>query len=507
MFTREITTTSFVNEIANDALSYIEGQSFRGDISFTSTLRALLHNRVDKDKGLRLRFTQTNYTFEDVKTYGSTRDGLQLMFGIQANLKNDRNLLLIHSLTYTDEEDNSKTLEYVREKFCSIYGDDYIRAEDLSVYFSKLKLNIDFYISKDKQNAVILADRLNLKYMHAIQSIIPRLLPWYFENSPYTEEEKNLLLSLSKKTEVEYLDLIEKFAEKFDFRAIKIRKLLPNFESVFIRRQTEEVKSKVNHCDREIEDITCRFADLLRRKEDFLLRLIGLESRLEEKSDGEVMKYFLCNNSLYLESVSGNTLTFIVDTYLDEYDPEIFERYLNNKGSVLYRQRNGNYSQEEAEILLKAMFGEEACLRIKTCAAFQIDIGTLYVYGQRGYHYPTKFSNHLPNQHIHRHSCLGGNEKEIVECLANGDFILAIEQCASSARNFNMSDGVVADEFMAEIYSSAAKKFLELPDGTMVSPREALDWLTAKSKEAEEVVEEDVKEETKTEVARDVETD
>ena len=83
----------------------------------------------------------------------------------------------------------------------------------------------------------------------------------------------------------------------------------------------------------------------------------------------------------------------------------------------------------------------------------------------------------MPNPHINRYSCLGNYVRTINELLKDRNYIGAIEQCSASAKSLNFGDSTVMHEFMRFMYSSGNRTFIELSDGTTVSPINAIKWL------------------------------
>lgn len=129
--------------------------------------------------------------------------------------------------------------------------------------------------------------------------------------------------------------------------------------------------------------------------------------------------------------------------------------------------------------LMTAIFLDNT-LKIKFCAAYKFDLrGTVYAcsnydFGQYGV-------NHMPNPHINIHSCLGNYQRTINNILKDKNYIGAVEQCIASCKSLNFGDSIVMQEFMDELYGinnrGDSDVFIELPDGTMVNPKDAVKWL------------------------------
>jgi hypothetical protein len=89
----------------------------------------------------------------------------------------------------------------------------------------------------------------------------------------------------------------------------------------------------------------------------------------------------------------------------------------------------------------------------------------------------------MPNQHIDTHGCMGDNSRIINDLLKQGEYIGALEQTISCAKSLNWADSTVMRAFMNTMYgeSSYNNKCIELPDGSVVNPEEAIKWLESQS--------------------------
>ena len=100
----------------------------------------------------------------------------------------------------------------------------------------------------------------------------------------------------------------------------------------------------------------------------------------------------------------------------------------------------------------------------------------------------------MPNPHIDRYRCMGNYETKINNLLKNRDYIGALEQCAASAKSLNFHDSTVMSEFVRQICTNAGKnnRCIELPDGKVVKPAEAIKWIEAQEVERAKKEEEKV---------------
>lgn len=84
----------------------------------------------------------------------------------------------------------------------------------------------------------------------------------------------------------------------------------------------------------------------------------------------------------------------------------------------------------------------------------------------------------MPNTHIDRYHCMGNYSRTINELLRKRNYIGALEQCIASCKSLNFGDSAVMGEFMRTMWSNnTVSRCIELPDGRVVKPNEAIRWL------------------------------
>ena len=86
----------------------------------------------------------------------------------------------------------------------------------------------------------------------------------------------------------------------------------------------------------------------------------------------------------------------------------------------------------------------------------------------------------MPNPHIDVYGCMGNYLGTINNLLVERNYVAAIEQCIASAKSLNFGDGVVIGRF-AEDIRRTGRSCIELPDGTMKTPKDAVRWLEENS--------------------------
>ena len=490
VFKTSITSTPFTSEAANSFFQNITGSYFGNDCSFLSTLRALVAPRIKEDESVYLTFGSTNYDGDTIRNVPAERAVSAICSSYQMNASG---ALIVHSFN-ADQNSNLACMQIVEDKFTSIYP-EYHRLDKVKAFYRK-SFNVDCYINPDKKSVIVFVDNLDVKKMHYLQVSILAFMPWYLnQDDGLTEDELALMQSLRETNSANYEKYIAKLAEGYDFRTARIRQLLGDFETRYERIECDTVRNEIQSIDMEIQRLNDSIGAYLSRRNDKCIRLLGLEQRIAEGGgDSEIMDYFLCNNRLVLSHVSNTDMYFSVKDYLEYFDRDMAERAINNRSSYVYRPDGGNghnaAASEKMQKLMQEIFvSENPRLRIRFCAAYRFDLNGS-VSAQTGDFSDYTFDGYMPNTHIDRYHCMGNYSRTINELLRKRNYIGALEQCIASCKSLNFGDSAVMGEFMRTMWSNnTVSRCIELPDGRVVKPNEAIRWLDeqeAKDEQTEE---------------------
>lgn len=219
---------------------------------------------------------------------------------------------------------------------------------------------------------------------------------------------------------------------------------------------------------------------------------LGLICDIKNKKDkdGQIAEYFKCNKALVLLEAGKDTITFGVKTYLEYYDEDNVRAILNNPASFVYENTP---SDEDIKMLLEAIFIEQK-LKLRVCAAYELSLAG-NVRGKTSVFAEPEFRNeagelvYMPNAHIQEYHCLGTYLAPINKCIADGDYIGAIEQCVASAQSLNFNDPsakiLIEALFAVRKNRISSNKCIELPDGSVVRPKEAIEAIKYLKESAE----------------------
>lgn len=478
MFRKVIKTTPLTTEVANNFFQRIGGNAFYDDITFVATLRALVAPRMKEDEQVSVVFNQTNYTADQLAHYDDSR-AVRAVSNLNTSAQGE---IRIHNFTNT-HENNHAWMELMQRAFESVYPGWHM-LDKVTAFFKK-QFYVLCFVNPETKSVMIFTDSMDICKMHYLQCGIFAFLPWYFNpEEALGEIEMALIYSLRETSSQKYEDCLARIADKYDFKAMKIRQLLAGFETKYEQRECTRITNEIAQLIECIEDLNSQIGGCLKEKRDYENLLRGLETKLaQDTGDSEMMEYFLCNDRLVLESVTSTTMVFGVKDYLTYFDEDMAKAVIDNKASYIYRPRgqarNNYIPEEDMERLMTAIFIDQK-LRLKMCAAYELRLnGNVRAIGE--YDYGSDYSDCTPNTHIDRYRCLGSYSTQINKFLQKNDYIGAIEQCVASCKSLNLGDSAVMQEFMSRIYGCSDYEVnircIELPDGRVVHPKEAIEYL------------------------------
>ena len=476
MFKRSVSSTPLTNDAANLFFRNITGEAYGSDHSFLASLRALVAPRLPEGESVNVFFGKSDFNAAIISETPARR----MVEMICSGMYRDNGQIYIHNLANRDEANNIANIELLKSKFTEVYP-GWQQLERVSEFYHK-SFKCLCFINPETKSATVFVEQLNLQKLHYLQISILAFLPWYFNpETGLTADEFALVESLRKKDSAEYEAALKKLATLYDFESARIKQLLSGFEIRFEQRECDRVQNNINNIDRDIESLGRQFADLNRRRSDECIRLLGLKQKIAE-GDGssEIMDYFLCNRKLQLVRVDGTKILFVVRDYLMYFDEDMARRYINNRNSYIYyycSTRSGKITPDQMKKLMWAIFVDQT-LKMRWCAAYEFQLDGRVV-AQRNYSFGPECDDYMPNPHIYYHQCMGNYEGKVNKLLAHNDYITAIEQCVASAKSFNFGDSTVGDKFVSVITGdrSLNNKCIELPDGKVVNPKEAIKWL------------------------------
>lgn len=484
MFSRSIPAGNMklTSPTANNIFN-ISGDYYNGDATFVATMRALLGKRIPEDTSIH--FSLTRSSLDSYRLDGLDFGIVYKIFSIRKDENFPSNYIYLHSLE-SNTADNERAMAMLDTEMAAR---GFESKEDLKMFFGNRKITSRFYINNELQTTVIIvAGCMCNRTLHVLQTMMPRYFMWFFKGG-LTEKDKQLVRSLGQDSPDEYERIINEFAADYDFRSYAIKTMCGDFEGRVIRDELEEKKNQFERIQRSITESLNEYHRLLNNMNDMNVRIMGLEAKLHDVSgQNALVDFFTSCKNLIPVSLSGGELTFIVQTYLTNFSPDMFETMSANGNSHFYTDYGYTKEWEDPEKrrkFLNAIFSDEAVLKIKVCGVYVMNTRG-YIEAISSYSYPEECKDYMPNPHLQYFSCLGNHEQLINDRLKDHDYVGAVVQCIGSAGSVNLSEGVTIRRMLGgQIFSGNQRKIIELPDGTSVTPTEAYEWLVAQEKNEE----------------------
>lgn len=473
MFSKELGSLTLTSDVAERVFGRIKGDRYGNDVSFVATLRALLIPRTHIAE-IKLKYSRVDWRTRDLNN-NSIYDIIR--YGVSRHLA--PNGFYITNVNSTEGQNGNDSIFDRFDRDFINHDERFKRMEDLEAFAAK-RLRARFYIDESNRRILILAENLNTRSWHFLQSMIPRYFPWFFEDKPLNDIEKQLLASCLSKYAVDYERLIEEIAQAFDMRKHQITSVLGDFEKRAHEYRLNETQRYIQDFRSQISDANLHYSNLIARLSELLAQETGIQQQINSLSEeNELVEFFTSNKNIIPLTSEGTCFDFIVTGCFENFDPEMFSSFIKNRRSHLFRdyQRSDAFKNDnDVELFLSAIFSDEPILRVKVCAYYYLD--TRGVVSTRShFSFPDEYISFIPNPHLQLHSCLGNHKRYIEEALRAGNTIGAITQCISSAKSINLGEGVTVRPFLSSLLSSTHNKYIILPDNSEVTPTEALAWL------------------------------
>lgn len=464
MFTDVIGSTPFVSDDADYLLrEKIPYSSFMGDVSLVSTMRAIIAPRMGEGECLNIYTT----TFSDAWA------GLDAL--TPSDFKDLSNYFVLFNISNPNSEKRELVFEGVKENFLAENA-GYEELEMVEGFFAK-SFPVLCFVNREKKMSAVFVQRLDMRKLHYLQTALLVMMPWYHgSRESVNSDELELIKSLKEKTSDRYIELLDKLIGNFDLKGSRVRRLMTGFETRVERNRVRGLEAEIESKNSYIKEYDDYIARMLKEKNELLITLMGLREKIAEMehTDSDLMGYLLRNKHVTLYDSYDSTVTFITHDYLSFFDEDMVERCLENRRSYVYYDAPDDESGEKMAELLRAVF-LDGKLKIRFCAAYQMTAGDS-VQTCGGFSFGPDFDTYMPNPHIQRYNCLGNYVRVLNRLIAENDYIGVIDQCIASVKSLNWNDSTVMSCFMRELYNDEYR-CVELPDGRVCYPSEAIAWL------------------------------
>ena len=456
--------TKFTAPPADSMFPNIQGRTFRGDYSFIATLRVLLKDRIPEGHS----FTMNMH--DSITVNRSYSDEAEFLAHTIGHIP-EREICVIN-LRQRDKVQADETIEKFDQNLSSFEN-----KRDLSLLMEQTKTvqSCRIYVNEERCAAIIMVNSMVIAAWHALQCLIPRMIRPYFMTNKPTSEEVKLLCALNTATDETYLQLMNELAEGIDFRGF----LLKNVVGGVVKRAAEvhinNLREEIRRSNNRTTELMEEYGRLVRKIDNDNATLAGyIMRRNAGENDNELMDFL--SSQMWFDPIeqSSNGFSFTVKTFLDQFDPDMYEAMARNRHSFLWGTDYGDAfnDREDRLLLMNALFSSEATMKINACAYFNMDIrGEISTCCD--YSYPEEYEDRFANPHLDFHSCFGDHRTYIQDRIRAGDLIGAVMQCKTSASSLNVGEEPTMRPFLGRLFTTT-KKCIHLEDGRDATPVEAL---------------------------------
>lgn len=165
MFRPTINNTPLTSQMANSYFQNIYGDNFNSDVTFVSTLRALVANRIKDDERVVLKFRNSSFDKDTIEG-ASDRNVLNAVCN-PTNYENGT--IIVHNFR-GNAQGNLASFKVVERGFTSEYS-GFERIVKVTEFFRKTFYSLCF-VNPNTKHVVIFIDNLNIRRMHYLQCAI-----------------------------------------------------------------------------------------------------------------------------------------------------------------------------------------------------------------------------------------------------------------------------------------------------------------------------------------------
>lgn len=459
--------------VASEVFGNIRGSEFNGDATWVATMRALLGERISEDSSVRFRYLRRQSSVYDLS------DCEDIYLRQTGGLERNHIVLLSHESSADANEEALKKYDEIMPT----HG--FVSQADLREYLYRRKISGRVFVNEtDRITLIVTAGVMNFPTYHLLQALMVRYLPWFFkdDNKP-TEQDKELIRALTSNYSADYEAAIEKAALKFDFRSHQIRTIIGGFERNTLQVRRNALQRDCENLKYEYERAMANYNEFLRQYLEKELMMTGIEAKIASgDTSKELVDFFIANKCLVPIEITNRGFSFVVNTYLTNFDPTAMKKIGENRYSYLYENNpvESFATFEDRKLLLDNLFCRNAKMKLRMCAYFNIEDNGIHT--STGYPFPSESNTYMPNPHLHRHACFGNNLPHINGRLREHDYVGAVIQCIGTAGSVNLTEGASTRPMCQWLFNEYAERpCIELSDGRVLSPVQTLEWIKSQA--------------------------
>ena len=331
-------------------------------------------------------------------------------------------------------------------------------------------------ISEEHNTVCIFMEKLTSEVYHFMISFMSLYFK-IFKEKPLTKAETDFMRTLSLKNALNFRRQFDSIIKSSEFTRILLKNQLSGLGEKLYKIKITAAEKKVKESENALEAIMSRYKELFEIYQEAKYRCEGIKAVAGEANDtAELEEYLVNNKNLINIAVNGNTLSFIVKTYLFPYLTDDWKN-IDRRGS--YYIDNGSMTGQEIKLLLNSILSENHTLKLKMCARFDLDYFGADAHSKQYFNYVVANSelvDYLPNTHLNNFDCFGTNLDDVLESLKTGDVISAVECCINITKRININERQTFSSFITKL-TSFTGRCIETEDGISMTPKEAVEYL------------------------------
>lgn len=419
------------------------------DDTLWMTAAILLFNRVDN---LKIECTQGKFSDTDI----STNPEIYTFHWFIDSSGNPDELL---------KQKNIKNFERLptHEKFIS----------------DQLKQQVYIRLLPKENTVCVFTGNITYPAWHGIQFFIPKFFR-IFKEKPLSKEEISFLETLTYKTKDNYISKLTDLSNSESFRSYLFKDQLEAFEKKLYEKKVAAAQNTLNTIESTMNKALEEYRKACEQRLEAIALVSGLKTMADQVEEHTELQNYLINNPRISNlSINGSKLSFIIKTFLAPHHIDEWE-ILSKREEIFSEYVCYNFpDKKDIKLLLDAIFSENRCLKLKMCAYITMDYFGSEVQSSKKYDFGRinkDLVNYIPNPHLHYHNCFGQNDAAILDQLALGDVVGAIECAIACAQRINIHEGFSFRPFVKDMLSSKGKCLVN-SDGIEMTVKEAITYL------------------------------
>ena len=468
MFEQQIANTKLAGMLADCMFRRISGCGYDGDISFISTLRAMLMHIDLGDNSVT--FNVATAHLDDM----NTPDGCSAL--LQHHLKPDTITYLAISAPATESVATNTEQFFVHS--APEMAHEFM---DVREFFAQ-KMACRAMINEQTRSALIVVLSSNMKKHHLAQCIMPKLMPWYFTGVSLSALQRRLLSSLTERYQDTYERTLNAIADTDWYRQRSNSAAMSAFKRRGLQRKKDNVEKRIRDHQSRIDILNQDLIAELRSINDMNLQLNGVLLAIESEDSGndDLTDFLTANPDVEIMSIDGDYMQILVKSYLDVYDPDAYASMSRNPNSWYWSDSSATtgpfISRQARKQVLDAIFSDNPTFKIRSFGIYKMNCNTSEVGGSGGRYSDVVPVDRYANPHLYYASCLGSYRSTISRAMTNGDIVGAISQCIASAHSVNVTESATFRHLCRDIFVND-QPILEGPEGRLFTTLQAYEYL------------------------------